>query len=94
VLYRERSGGKSFDNGEIVRPERFRYSDLKEAVWETFELWILNGGEDREGAKKRELTMGERHNECSRRSFPRPMSQDAEGTGTLMALLFGQALQS
>jgi hypothetical protein len=34
VLYRERSGGKSFENGEIVRPERFRYSDLKEAVWE------------------------------------------------------------
>ena len=34
VLYRERSGGKSLENGEIVRPERFRYSDLKEAVWE------------------------------------------------------------
>jgi hypothetical protein len=32
VLYRERSGEKNFVSGGIVRPERFRYSDLKEAV--------------------------------------------------------------
>jgi hypothetical protein len=35
VLYRERSGEKSFVSGGIVRPERFRYSDLKEAVVES-----------------------------------------------------------
>jgi len=35
VLYRERSGEKSFGSGRIVRPERFRYSDLKEAVVES-----------------------------------------------------------
>ena len=35
VLYRERSGEKNFGSGRIVRPERFRYSDLKEAVVES-----------------------------------------------------------
>jgi hypothetical protein len=34
VLYRERSGEKNFVSGGIGRPERFRYSDLKEAVVE------------------------------------------------------------
>jgi hypothetical protein len=35
VLYRERSGEKNFGSSRIVRPERFRYSDLKEAVVES-----------------------------------------------------------
>jgi hypothetical protein len=32
-LYRKRSGAMSFGEGEHCPPERFRYSDLKEAVW-------------------------------------------------------------
>ena len=36
VLYRERSGEEVPGNSEGRAPERFRYSDLKEAV---MELW-------------------------------------------------------
>ena len=35
VLYRERSGEESFRTRDRRAPERFRYSDLKEAVVES-----------------------------------------------------------
>lgn len=43
VLYRKRSGGTALEErSESHRPERFRYSDLKEAFG-IRALWVLNG---------------------------------------------------
>jgi len=58
VLYRERSGEKNFVSGGIGRPERFRYSDLKEAVVESSSYVFGNPGRvEKAGARESVLPM-------------------------------------
>ena len=58
VLYRKRSGGTALEERiESHRPERFRYSDLKEAFG-IRALWVLNGCENGVRARRARARAG------------------------------------
>jgi hypothetical protein len=67
---------------------------LKEAVFGTVELWILNDRADGEGWGTRESIAGSRHIRSWWQDFPQAFSREAGKAGTRMAMVLGHGLES
>src|SRR5258707_10244846 len=94
VLYRERSGEKSYGDAAVVSAGAFSIQRLEGSRFGMVVLWVLNGGQDGESWRKREWIARRQRNQCFQQSFARRASHVADDAGTRITLVLEFAAKS
>ena len=94
MLYRGRSGEEGFGRDEIMNAGAFSIQHLEGSRCGTFQLWVLNGGEDVDSRRKRESNAPGRHCAAGESVLFGPLSHRAGEADTRVASVLEYAVTS